>query len=179
MTDCQKQVLELLDKSGAKLYGLLTRLTLNEDATEELMQELFIRLSDVAVTGEISNWDAYSYRVAVNLAFDWRRKNKQMYVPIEKVGEPVSGDCSPLDALIRDESIQQILSAIGRFNGAARAAFVMRYIQQESYESIAEQLNKSSHQIRALCSRVMGDLREILGQNRSPSAGKEVCDVEN
>jgi DNA-directed RNA polymerase specialized sigma24 family protein len=55
----------------------------------------------------------------------------------------------------------------------------MRYIQQESYEFIAEQLDKTPHQVRALCSKVMNYLRDVLGQSRPPSAGKEVHDVEN
>ena len=169
--------MELLNRSGVKLYGLLTRLTLREDVAEDLMQELFVRLSETS--GEISNWDAYSYRAAMNLAFEWRRKNKQAFVPIERVGEPVSDDCSPLDKLIRNEEVQQVLSALGRFNGAAREAFVMRYIQQASYESIAEQLNKTSHQVRALCSKAMNYLRDVLVQNRTPSNGKEVHDVES
>ena len=182
MTDCQKQLLELLDRSGAKLHALLTRLTLREDVAEELMQDLFVKLlSDVATSEKIFNWDAYAYRSAVNLAFDWRRRNKprQVGVSLEEVSEPASDDCSPLDGLIRNEAVQQVLSAVGQLNGAAREAFVMRYIQQESYESIAEQLDKTPHQVRALCSRVTNYLRDVLGQSRPPSAGKEVHDVEN
>jgi RNA polymerase sigma factor (sigma-70 family) len=181
LTDCQKQLLELLDRSGAKLHALLTRLTLREDVAEELMQELFVKLSDVATSKKISNWDAYAYRAAVNLAFDWRRRNKprQVGVSLEGISEPASDDYSPLDGLIRNEAVQQVLSAIGQLNGAAREAFVMRYIQQESYESIAGQLDKTPHQVRALCSKVTNYLRDVLGQSRTPSAGKEVHDVEN
>ena len=172
MTDCHKQLLELLDRSGAKLHTLLTRLTLREDVAEELMQELFVKLSDVATPKKISNWNSYAYRTAVNLAFDWRRRNKQIFVPLEAVTEPASDDCSPLDALLRNEAVQKILSAVGCLNGAAREAFVMRYIQQESYESIAGQLDKTPHQVRALCSRVTNYLRDTLS-----SAGKEMLDV--
>jgi RNA polymerase sigma-70 factor (ECF subfamily) len=177
LTGCQKQLLELLDRSGAKLHALLTRLTLREDVAEELMQELFVKLSDVATSKKIANWDAYAYRTAVNLAFDWRRRNKQISVPLEAVNEPVSDDCSPLNVLIRNEAVQKILSVIGRLNSTAREVFVMRYIQQESYEFIAGQLDKTPHQVRALCSRVINYLRDVLGQNRTPSAGKEVHDV--
>ena len=179
MTDCQKQLLELLDRSGAKLHTLLTRLTLREDVAEELMQELFVKLSDVATSEKISNWDAYAYRAAVNLAFDWRRRNKQIFVSLEGVSEPVSDDCSPLAGLIRNEAVQEVLITISRLNSTAREAFVMRYIQQESYEFIAEQLDKTPHQVRALCSKVTNYLRDVLGQSRPPSAGKEVHDVEN
>jgi RNA polymerase sigma-70 factor (ECF subfamily) len=178
LIDCHKQLLELLDRSGAKLHTLLTRLTLREDVAEDLMQELFVRLSDVATSKKISNWDSYAYRAAVNLAFDWRRKNKHRFLPLEGVNEPVSDDCSPLAGLIRNEAVQEVLSAISRLNGTAREAFIMRYVQQESYEFIAGQLDKTPHQVRALCSKVMNYLRDVLGQSR-PSAGKEMHDVEN
>jgi RNA polymerase sigma-70 factor (ECF subfamily) len=177
LTGCQKQLLELLDRSGVKLHTLLTRLTLREDVAEELMQELFVKLSDVATSKKISNWDAYAYRAAVNLAFDWRRRNKQIFVPLEGISEPVSDDCSPLTGLIRNEAVQEVLSAISRLNSTAREAFIMRYIQQEPYEFIAGQLDKTPHQVRALCSKVMNYLRDVLGQNRPLSAGKEVHDV--
>ena len=174
MTDCHKQLLELLSRSCAKLHTLLTRLTLREDVAEDLMQELFIKLSDVATFKKISNLDSYAYRTAVNLAFDWRRSNKsrQIEVPLNVVAEPVSNDCSPLNALMRNEMVQKILSAVGRLNGTAREAFVMRYIQQESYEFVADQLDKTPHQVRALCYKVMNYLRDVLG-----SAGKEMHDV--
>jgi len=73
----QKELLELLDKSGADLYALLTRLTLREDVAEELMQELFIKLNNSRGIGKIANWNAYAHRAAINLAFDWRRSHKQ------------------------------------------------------------------------------------------------------
>lgn len=169
---CQEQLLELLDRSGAKLHALLTRLTLREDAAEDLMQELFVKLSDLAASKKISNWDSYAYRTAVNLAFDWRRKNRQAFVQLEAVADPPSNDCSVMDALIRNEAVQEVLAAVGRLNARAREAFVMRYIQQESYESIAEQIDKTPHQVRALCSKVTHHLREVLA-----SAGKEMRDV--
>jgi len=46
----QKELFELLDKSGASLFALLTRLTLREDIAEELMQELKKSYTIVIVT---------------------------------------------------------------------------------------------------------------------------------
>jgi len=41
----QKRTLDLLQACGAPLYAMLTRLTLSENDAGDLMQELFIRLS--------------------------------------------------------------------------------------------------------------------------------------
>ena len=165
----QKELLELLDRSGASLYALLTRLTLREDIAEELMQELFIKLTKTSKFNRVKNWNAYAHRAAINLAFDWRRKQKQASVPLEDIREPASQQNSALSELVRMEELQEMLNAIGRLNGLSREALVMRYIQEESYEHIAEKLGKTEHHVRTMCSRALSHLRDVLGASRSPS----------
>ena len=46
LSDQHRELLSLLKHSGARLFSLLVRLTLREDVAEDLMQDLFIRLSD-------------------------------------------------------------------------------------------------------------------------------------
>ena len=65
--------------------------------------------------------------------------------------ERASEDAAPLSRLIESEELEQVLTAIDQLNGALREVLVMRYIQQDSYEEIAEQLGKTVHQARALC----------------------------
>ncbi len=165
MKDRQADLLEFLDKSGASLYALLTRLTLRQDVAEELMQELFIKLSNSGRFDKAGNRDAYIRRAAINLAFDWRRRQKQNLLRLDQVREPASNDSSPLVKLVRSEELDEILNAIGRLKGTYREVFVMRHIQQESYDYIAEQLGKTSHQVRALCSKALSHLRDLLGSN--------------
>ena len=179
MRDRQRKLLELLDKSGASLHALLTRLTLRQDIAEELMQELFIKLSNSSGLDKVANWGAYARRAAINLAFDWRRSRKQVPLRLDQVHEPASNDNSPLGKLIQTEELEEILNAIGRVNGPSREAFVMRYIQQQSTDDIAEQLGKTPHQVRALCYKVLSHLRDVLGSGQLPSSGKEQYDVEN
>ena len=177
MEDRQRQLLELLDTSGAALYALLTRLTLREDVAEELMQDLFIKLSNARRLSKIRNWGAYAHRAAMNLAVDWQRRQKRAVLSRGHVGEPSSRDSSPLGKLIHAEELQDTLNAIGQLRRVPRQALVMRYIQQESYERIAEQLGKTPHQVRALCSKALDNLRRILGKNGSTSRRKELYDV--
>ncbi|MHC4242265.1 MAG: RNA polymerase sigma factor [Planctomycetota bacterium] len=179
MRDRQKDLLELLDKSGANLYALLTRLTLREDVAEELMQELFIKLNNTSRFDKIRNRNAYARKTAINLAFEWRRNRKLNRVGLENISEPASNGISPLNELIRTEELEEILNAIGKLNKVPREAFVMRYIQQEPYDYIAEQLGKTVHHIRALCSRASNRLRDILGHNQSHSFVKEKHNVKN
>jgi RNA polymerase sigma-70 factor (ECF subfamily) len=175
----QKELLELLDKSGADLYALLTRLTLREDIAEELMQELFIKLNNSKGIGNVANWNAYARRAAINLAFDWRRSQKRAVLTVKKFSEPISNDNSPVGKLIHSEELQQTLDAVDRLKKSSREVLVMRYLQQESYDDIAEQLGKTSHQVRALCSRAIHHLRDVLGSNEHKSSKKEIHNVSN
>ena len=178
MRSRQKELLELLDKSGADLFALLTKLTLREEVAEELMQELFIKLNNSTGIGKVANWNAYAHRAAINLAFDWRRSQKQTVLKLTQA-EPVSNDDSPLRKLVHSEEIQQTLDAIGRLKKASREVLVMRYLQQESYDNIAEQLGKTSHQVRALCSRAIRSLRDVLSSNEHKPSNKEMHNVAN
>ncbi len=166
MENRQEKLFELLDKSGASLYALLTKLTLREDVAEELMQELFIKLSNHKELRKIGNWNAYAHRVAINLAFDWRRKQKRICLSLNNVPEIASNEKSPLSNLINSEESQEMLDAIRQLNKAPRQAIVMRYIQQQPYEDIAEQMNKTTHQVRALCHKAINRLRDLLGSGR-------------
>ena len=165
MENRQEKLFELLDKSGAGLYALLTRLTLCQDVAEELMQELFIKLSNTKGLHKIHNLDAYARRAAINLAFDWRRRQKRAY-SLDNVREAASSDNSPLSKLIHAEKLQEMLNAISRLNRASRQVLVLRYIQQQPYDGIAEQMGKTAHQVRALCHKGMNRLRDLLGSDR-------------
>lgn len=180
MNDCHEQLLELLDRSGARLLALLTRLTLRADVAEELMQELFVKLSTVPNRARIDCWEAYARRTAIHLAFDWRRRRwKRQTRPLEDVREPVAPARGPLGDAVQREAFEQVLAAVERLNGTSREAFVMRYIQQDTYEVIAEQLGKTPHQVRALCFRAMNRLRDTLGCDESPTGRKGAQRVEN
>jgi len=175
----QKELLELLDRSGAELYTLLTRLTLREDVAEELMQELFIKLSNSRALARAANRDAYVRRTAINLAFDWHRAARRAALGLDRVDRQAQSDDSPLAKLIQSEELRETLDAIGRLKKTSREALVMRYIQQQSYDHIAEQMGRTSHQVRAMCSRALSHLRNLIGSNRRISVEKEIENVES
>jgi RNA polymerase sigma-70 factor (ECF subfamily) len=174
----QNEVLTLLERSGPALHALLTRLTLRTDVAEELMQELFIKLNSARNGESIENLDAYARRTAVNLAFDWRRKRRASTMALDRISEPVCTDNSPLSNIVEAEELEEMLEAISRLKETPRRVLVMRYIQQESYDHIAEQLGRSPHHVRALCSRALLRLRDVLKPAPAQSSDKEASNVE-
>lgn len=178
MSDRQAELLALLDQFGPGLYALLTRLTLREEVAEELMQDLFVKLHGTKDQGRIECWYAYARRTAINLAFDWRRRQGiRRACSLDALSERASEADGPLGKLIASEELEQVLAAVGRLHGASREVFVLRHIQQCSYEEIAEQLGKDVHQVRALCFRALSTLRDVLGCTPELADGKEVQHV--
>jgi RNA polymerase sigma-70 factor (ECF subfamily) len=172
-----ERLLRFLESAGPGLHTLLTRLTLREDVAEDLMQELFIRLSKSKAFEKARNRQAYARRCAMNLAFDWRQRSRPHHLSLDEVRERASSDNSPLRRLIHREEMEQILEAIGRLRGASRESLVMRCIQQEPYEQIAQELGRRPHQVRALCFKAMSQLRNMLNSGGSIVGKKGASDA--
>jgi RNA polymerase sigma factor (sigma-70 family) len=154
------------------LHTLLLRLTLNEHTAEDLMQELFCRLCHVKDLSQVKNLQAYARQTALHLAYDWLRSRKQKTLSLTETGmDPVSPTVSI--SIERREQLQQILDAAARLEGLMWDCFVMRYVQQMPYETIAVQLEKSSQQVRGLCSKAVRKIRDALNQESMDSSSKE------
>lgn len=162
MSDRQEKVLELLDTSGVHLHALLGRLTLDGHAPGDLMQELFIRLSGSNGFDRAKNPFSYAYKVAINLAFEWRRKRKIKYQPLEEDCLPPDTGPSTLERMIRTEELNQILDATSQLSELARNVVVMRYIEHQPYEEIAQQLGKRPHHLRSVNAKALARLQALL-----------------
>ncbi len=163
----KKQILllQLLEQSGPWLHGMLTRLMLDEDAAEELMQELFIRLFEIKHLENIENLQAYACRTAINLAFDRRRKQRSFAViPDNQTDRRIP----PVDLrLIQTEQLDQILNALEQLSGLTRECVVLRYIEQMDDDQIAERIQKNTQQVRGLCSKGIQRIRQILNEQEA------------
>jgi RNA polymerase sigma-70 factor, ECF subfamily len=164
-------LLKLLDHQGPSLHALLTRLTFSEDVAEDLMQDLFIKLSGSKRLDKVDNLAAYARTCAMNLAFDWRRKQARTHTCSDEFIDPASDDKSSLSHLIENEQIKRILEAADRLNTLNRQVFVLRYIEQRSFEQIARDVKKTPHHVRALASRSLTRVRELCAKVPIPGPG--------
>lgn len=162
----QKKILRLLDISGPRLHRLLARLTRREDVIGDLLQELFIRLWNSKTFDKADDPLAYAYRTAINLAFEWRRQQQTACRSIERDYPAVRENPSALGKMIQDEELEQILDATSKLNDLARDVVVMRYIEQESYETMTERLGKKPQHLRSVCAKAMAQLREVLTREK-------------
>ncbi|MHC4551714.1 MAG: RNA polymerase sigma factor [Planctomycetota bacterium] len=162
--------LKLFEQSGTKLHGMIYRLTLDTHAAEDLMQELCCRLCQLKNPQQYDNLEAYACRMAINLAFDWRRQKRSLKrIPEGMVDEK---NRNAEVRLIEYEQVQQILNAARMLKGLSRECFVLRYIEQMDYSLIAERTQKTPQHVRALCSKAIQRIRQILN-TETPSMTRE------
>ena len=146
---------KLVDAFGHRLTGFFYRLTGSRHDSEDLAQEVFVRLvRTIRDYHHEGRFEAWIFRIAGNLARDRVRKAKRSprLVPVQSVGlsgpdgEPVvrsieslAGDSEPADAgLQHGEEIDALNSAIARLSAAEREVIMLRHFSQMSFKEIAE-----------------------------------------
>jgi RNA polymerase sigma factor (sigma-70 family) len=159
MNDDAQRALSLLADHGPRLHALLVRITLREDAAEDLMQELFLRLSRQHTLARAADPLGYAVRTATRLAFDWRRTQRRRRDASPIVVEPTLAAEPGYEAR---EDLQQALNAMELLPLLQRDVIVMRYLESRPYDEISAALQRPKDQIRALCHKGLSTLRAAM-----------------
>ncbi len=167
MDQATQQLVELLDSCGARLHSLLAKLTASRDAADELLQDLFVRILRTSGIAEAPNPEAYLFRAAINLAFDWRKRTRRA-PEFSLLTEDIAADSiGPLDRLVRHESVERVVAAMEQLSEPDRELISLRFLQGESPEWIAERWDSTAHQIRSRCSKAVARLRKLVEQDET------------
>jgi len=166
-----------------RVYTICFRVTGNQDdaldAAQETMVTLARRISDFQFRSRFSSW---VYRISVNAAIDTRRR--RLDAPRGKVRTHVGSgkeegwmadstaegrDSDPVVSAQRTESMQAVRDALTNINPKFASLLVLRYLQDLSYEQIAETLDCSLGTVKSRLNRAHTALREHLSQRGGTS----------
>jgi len=142
-----------------------------EDA-EEAASEVFVRLPRALVTYDRAqpfwNWLSTVARHHCVDRLRSRRSEQRVFEPANPESpSPVSPMASPLDELLSSETREAVRAALVRLPERYRAALVLRYFNDLSYDEIAERLGLSHANVAILVFRAKQRLRiEILSGAR-------------
>lgn len=135
---------KLFSESREALRRYVQRLVKSKDATEEIVQEAFLRTYEQGA--RVQTPRAFLFSIARNLAWKSRRHDRVVEeAPIE--GTETAGIYkeygSPEDRLLADERIRLLKEAVERLPPQCRAAFTLKVFHDYSYQEIAERLGVS------------------------------------
>jgi RNA polymerase sigma-70 factor, ECF subfamily len=162
----------LLDKHRNPLIHFLYRMVQDQAVSEELAQEVFLRIyrsrSSYEPTARFTTW---MFRIATHLALNWLRDEKNERAQ-ERLDEDRSGDLPARELPDRKPSVEQkmvyqarlqeIRDAIGMLPEKQRAAVLMHKYQEMEYAQIAATLECSESAVKSLLFRAYETLRARL-----------------
>jgi len=164
---------QLVTRYKDPIINYINMMVGNYDIAADLAQETFLRVyQNIGRYNSLYRFSTWIYRIATNLAIDeirYRKRRGQVFY--RNVWENQSGCAtderepalqdsgrSPSDEVLRKESGQVLGDAIRSLPTKYRTAFVMKEVQELSYEEIAGILKTSPGTIKSRLHRA----RELL-----------------
>jgi RNA polymerase sigma-70 factor, ECF subfamily len=160
------------------------RMTGNQQDTEELVQEAFLRAYKSLERFELrANFSTWLYRIAVNRTLDFlsaRKTNMQTKDTYQIVDQPEAEGGNqvqlptptpgPDRLLLSSEMKQKIAGALGLLTPAERVAFTMRHMEGRSIEEISQTLNLKASAAKNSVFRAVQKLRQQLEPYAGPGS---------
>lgn len=153
---------ELFEQTSLRIYRLLLRMTGNPDDAEDLTQETYVkgfqRLDQFDGRSAVASW---FYRIAVNEAFQFRRRQSRAKSKIKLLAQNgtqgTEGTASDLRLDLED--------ALANLPANDQAVLLLRYQEQLDYRTIAEVLDCAEGTVASRLNRARERLRGILRKN--------------
>jgi RNA polymerase sigma-70 factor, ECF subfamily len=165
---------QLVERHSRSVFRLAFRMTGNEQDSEDVVQETFLRAYKQLHRYEArSSFATWLYRIAANYSLDLvRRRKRHGEVAL---GESAAGDDAPEmletvpssnpgpDRLAFSGAVQQrVASALGELSQQERTAFVLRHFEGQSIEEISRALGLSGNAAKHSIFRAVQKLRRAL-----------------
>ncbi len=144
-----------------KIYSLLYGMVWDREDALELTQEVFIKAyRSIKGFRMASSFYTWLYRIAVNLALDFRRQKMANPDMKEEIDSP--GKEEPGSSLLRKELYEQIHTAIAQLSPQHRAAILLREVEGLSYKEISEVMGCQLGTVMSRLHYARVELRRVL-----------------
>ena len=161
----------LLERHRGPVVHFLFRMIQNRAISEELAQEVFLRVYRSRGTYEpTAKFTTWLFRIATHLALNWIRdgkKEKSQASLDAETGEGMErqvpdGALTVEQRMLRETRMSEIRSAINALPDKQRAAVLMHKYEELGYSQIAKALECSESAVKSLLFRAYESLRARL-----------------
>lgn len=152
-------------------FRFATRMLGNRDDADDALQSAFVRaFRKLADCRDPSRFGAWLYQIVVNecrtFAMRRDRRERRMVRDDESVPEmSVSGEATVADLT----EIEEVQRALDRIDAQQREAFLLKHVEELSYEEMAALTGDSVSALKMRVKRACDRLRQMLDQSRSIS----------
>src|SRR5271163_5026702 len=160
----------LLERHRGPVVHFLYRMVQNQSVSEELGQEVFLRVYRSRATYEpTAKFTTWLFRIATHLALNWVRDGKKEKGQ-ESLDEPVGGierqvpdrKLTIEQEMLYQAKMSEVRQAIDALPAKQRAAVLMHKYEELEYAQIARALSCSESAVKSLLFRAYESLRSRL-----------------
>jgi RNA polymerase sigma-70 factor (ECF subfamily) len=172
---------ELYRRYRDRVYSIAYRMTGSAtdamDVVQDAFRVLFLKIATFRFDALFSTW---LFRIVVNCSIDHRRRERQKSAgrgislsAVESFVEPIAEDEDPVASAESSEVGEQVQAALQRLSPKLRAVMVLRYLEGQSYEELADTLQIQLGTVKSRLARAHVALEQIL-VGKIASLGYEV-----
>jgi RNA polymerase sigma-70 factor (ECF subfamily) len=147
---------------NAGLTRFLRRRLPQQIDAEDLAQEVYVRLLRVEKLELIEHPEAYLYKVAVNVAAEWRMRARQSKPHTADELDALVAATTPETALSEAEFARQLDDALRAMTPMIRAVIYLKLRDGMTHEEIARHLGISTRMVRRLLTTAYTQLRDSI-----------------
>jgi len=152
----------LFERHHVMLYNFFLRLTGRQGPSEDLVQDVFVRILKYRGTYRSeSKFTVWMYQIARNAHADFLRKLKPEVPLGEQFEEPAGAEPLPADRMDAEIDAALLRRALDRLPLRKREILLLSRYEDMKYKDIAELLGCSIETIKTSVHRAIRDLRKI------------------
>ena len=153
-----------------KVYSIALRYAGDPAAAMDIAQDTFLKLlSNIGQFRSDASFDTWLYRMVVNSCLDYQRRKRKLLPILDGVIDAVCAvQDTVLHDLLRQERHEAVQDVIGKLRPDQRIVVILRYMEELSYEHIAEIAGCSVGTVASRLNRAHRVLERRLSHLRRP-----------
>lgn len=166
---------QILEHYGPAVWRTVRSLVGNEADAKDCYQTVFLEALQFSRRSEVEDWSHLLGRIARVRALDVLRGRYRRAKQDDATGSVDTAECrsaTASDELDAKELSDRLRGALAAISIEQAEVFVMRYVDQLTYDEIAERTKSNRNAVGAMLSRARKQLRELLGESESPSIAR-------
>ena len=153
---------EIYDKYNKAVYFYLLKMTHEESAAEDVLQDAFIKVyKGLREVDQSVHLQAWIYKIAHNACMDYFRRNKRKTELLEALLLEGDSRDMPEDRLLNIELGDKIKKVMSKLNPRHKSVLILKDYNDLSYAEIARIMNITDSAVKSLIYRARQEFQKL------------------